>query len=129
MRDRPPRFHLDRNEIRTGVENDVDFRTVPIAVEEEIRSQAAVETCLQDLSENPRFENRSSKWVILELRSRPDSEEGADQAGIVEVELGSLDEPLAEVCGVGCESKSDIACLQDRDPDRGLRARARTMTP
>src|SRR5215210_1292375 len=81
-----------------------------------------MEMRLGDLGHDPGLEERSPQGVGLELSRVLDVEESRRQTGIVEVELGRLDEAFAEIGKERRQTEDDVARLQHREPgaSRGL---------
>ena len=87
-----------------------------VAPEEDRWLPAVMEVRLGDLRHHVVLEDRAAQRVDGELSVLADPEEVAEEARVVEVELGAPDDPLAEVSRVRPEQEDDEARLEDGDP-------------
>ena len=62
---------------------------------------------LSRFSDHMVFENGAAQRMVHDLSGLPDAQQVAQQPGIVEVELGTLDHPLVEITVVRRQQKND----------------------
>src|SRR6185295_4043510 len=74
---------------------------------------------LGDLGDYPGLEQGPPQRVAFELTRRLDVQEGRRQTGVVEVELGRLDEPFAKIGEERRQAEDDVARLQHSQPRSG----------
>ena len=100
---------LDGEAVRAEVDEDVHLVAVGVAPEVQRGRLAVVEEELSKLGDDEVLEDGAPEGVGAEVLGAADAEEVAEQARIDEVELGALDEALAEALVVGPEQVHDIA--------------------
>jgi len=74
------RFHLDGDELLTGIEDDFDFPAASILPEIEIRCFAKVVPALQELRDGPRFEQSAPHRMRVERGGALNAEQPRRQA-------------------------------------------------
>ena len=109
---------LDFHRLQASVhlEHQIRFQPVVVAPEIQIRRQPCVEAGFQELTYHPRLEHRAAQRMQTQGSGVADAQQPARQAGIDEVQLGRLDQPLAEIAVVGWQQEHQIAGLQHRQP-------------
>ena len=90
-----------------------------VAPEEQVRFLTLVEPILDQLGHHETLEDGPAGCMVVQVLGRSDSEQVAEEAGVEEVELGALDQALAEVSVVRPQQMNDKTRLQDRDPSTG----------
>src|SRR5947209_6409417 len=113
---------LHQHEVGSLLQDQVDLQAVAVAIEGKPWPAAAMEMSLGDLGHDPGLEEGSLQGVRLDLARAFDVEQARRQPGVVEVELGRLDETLAEIGEKRRQAEGDVARLQHRKPAsrRGL---------
>lgn len=86
---------------------DDEIYFVPLGITPEIqrRFTTLVDKSLHSLGYHPVLEDRAAKRMGKDLLGGRDAQEITEQAGIVEVRLWALDEPLAEIFELGSKVK------------------------
>ena len=84
-------------------------RSIP--PETQVRGPARIQTPFEKLPDHPGLEERPSQRVGRQLPGRLDAQQPDDETGLVEVELGRLDETLVEVAVVRRQTMEDEARL------------------
>ena len=107
---------LYEDEIGAPLEDEVDLQLAAVAVEGEPRPVSAMEVSLGDLGSHPGLEEGSPQGVGRKLAGVLDVEEVRRQAGVIEVQLGRLDEPLPEIGEERRQAEDDVARFQHRQP-------------
>ena len=77
------------------LDDQVDFSAVPIPVEEQTSRFALVQPMLDDLRHDPGLEDCASQGMCAQLLRCSYANQPAGQAGVIEVQLRGLDQPLA----------------------------------
>ena len=128
------RFDFHRVEKIRFFDQEVDFVPCPVAPEENRRCSSVVQIGLGDLCDYVVLENRPPERMRYDLGGLTDAQKLAEQACVVEVELGAFDHPLVEVPVMGREQKDDETCLEHGDPaarrvygDAAVRCQARVV--
>ena len=88
------RFGLNATHGVLRLDDQIDFGAPVFAEVEQVRGPTAVHRGLPNLRRDPAFEDCPAKGMEPELARLADSEQPTDQAGVHEVEFGSLDRSL-----------------------------------
>ena len=75
----------------------VRFRAVAVPIEGQPAGFALVDPMFGDLRDDPAFEDGAAQGMDAKLVGGANPEQPADQTGIVEMELGHLYEPFAQI--------------------------------
>jgi hypothetical protein len=84
------------------VSQHIDLVTTLAPPAVEIVAQTAIEPALQQLRHSPGFEQGAAHWMGPQVFRVLDRQQVRRHAAVEKVELGRLDQPLAEVDVVGC---------------------------
>ena len=95
------------------VEEEIDFVADVVAPEVKVGGAPGVVALLEGFENDVVFEESTAQEMGFELSRGFDAEQAGGDAGIGEVELMLLHEPLAEVLMVGGEAEYDVAGFED----------------
>ena len=95
------------------VEEEIDFVADVVAPEIEVGGAPGVVALLEEFENDVVFEESTAQEMGFELSGGLDAEQAGGDAGIGEVELMLLHEPLAEVLMVGGEAEYYVAGFED----------------
>src|SRR6185295_202475 len=87
---------LHQHESGTLLNYQINLQAAAVSIKGEPRPASAMKVSLGDLGDDPSLEEGSPQRMGSELTGILDVEEIGGQTRVVEVELGSLDEPLAD---------------------------------
>ena len=94
----------------------INLKSLVVPNEVHVRLKALVETRLQDVGDDQILKDSTKRRVTINLRVLPYAQKVAAKSHIREIDLGSLNEPFAEVPIVAWKCKGYIARLQNRQP-------------
>src|SRR4029078_5910433 len=122
--------HAPGSEVQQGVH----LVARRIAPEVELGGLAVMEEGLVELTNDEGLEDGSTQRVQVDVLRPAQPQEGAEEAGVEEVQLGRLHQPLVEILMVRLEEVEDIARLEHGDPvprrrvaDPGLACQGRAV--
>ena len=109
-------FHFNGQELVAVLNQQVHFVVAVVAVEEEVGALAAMIAVLQDLGHDKVLEQAAALGMGGNLSGILDAQEIGGQPGVVEIQFGALDQPLAEIGVPGLQKQHDIRGFQNADP-------------
>ena len=107
---------LEEMYLLSDFDDQIDFQ--PVAGPQIIhrRHRPRVNEALEDVGDDERFEESAEAGAIEHGISVRQSQEITGQRRIVEVQLWTLDEPLAEILVIGIEEKDLVAGFENGQP-------------
>ena len=105
------------------MDDEVNLRSATITIEEHAARFSSVAPLFCDFRNHPGFENRTAKRMRAQLIGCANAHEPANEAGVVEMQLGRLHEALPKVRMIRRQAENDEAGLEQADP--GFRGRLR----
>jgi hypothetical protein len=94
----------------------IDFITGVVAPEIEVRCQPLVVAAFHQFADDEVFEQGTARGMDGQMCSVANAHQMRGQAGVVEIQLGGLDQPFAKVLVVRLQQEHDVARLQHRQP-------------
>ena len=114
--ERGGRLDLRGNKRSAGMLHKINFYALGVSIEIEVWSSAIVVGSFHRLKNDEIFEKTSTKRVAVQLFNITDFGQCAGEAGVVEIELGRLDEPLAPVFVPRRQEEADVRSVEDGEP-------------
>ena len=97
----------------------IDFVSLLVAKEMEIRTEAMVEAGLEEFRHGPVLEEGAAQRMGAQMGRLTNAHQPSGESGITEVEFGGFDQPLGEIGEPGRYPEDEVAGLQDRQPGFG----------
>lgn len=109
-------FDFDGGQLTVLFDEQIYLGPPGLTIVKQAGMQPVVNEAFVDFGDNPAFEDSTPQWMQTKLFRFSDTEQVAHQSAVKEMQLGCLDDLLADVLVLSRKTVEDIAGFKNRNP-------------